>query len=79
MKVERKESKFEPIVIILESQFEVDVLKEVVGSIGGSGEAREFTSSIYYALCEYSSTDDGDEYSNSYFSGTLQVKRRGCK
>lgn len=75
MRIERKESKFEPVVIILESQFEVDVLKEVVGSIGGGGEAREFTSSIYYALDEYSSTYDGDEDYNSYFSGTLQAKR----
>lgn len=68
MKVERKESKFEPIVIILESQFEVDVLRELCGSVGGRSKARDFTSSVYESLGEFSDQDE-----NFYFEGSIQT------
>lgn len=72
MKVEEcKESKFEPIVITLESQFEVDVLRELCGSIRGSGVARDFTSDLFLSLSRYSKDKI---IVDEYFIGYVEVK-----
>lgn len=69
MKIERKEAKFEPVIITLESQEEVDILKDLVGHIVNGGVARNFTSQIYDKL------DDGlsDVETDKYFKGTLST------
>lgn len=69
MKIERAESKFEPVVITLETQEEVDILKDLVGRIINGGVARDFTSQIYDKL------DDGlsNVETDKYFKGTLST------
>lgn len=50
MKIERAESKFQPVVITLESQEEVDILYCLTGSVYGNGSTRIFTDKVYYGL-----------------------------
>jgi hypothetical protein len=48
VKIERAESKFEPVVITLESQEEVEVLRGLTGKVEGLGATRNITDKIYY-------------------------------
>ena len=51
MKIERAESKFEPIVITLESQGEVDQMYAIVSNISFNGH-NDITSDLYTYLSE---------------------------
>ena len=57
MKVERKNKGFEPVVITLESQEEVDVLYTLTGDVKGLGYVRDITDEIHYGLQEYAVYD----------------------
>ena len=71
MKIERAESKFEPVVITLESQEDVDILKDLVGRIVNSGAGRNFTSTIYDKLDQISNVKP-----DTYFKGTLSTNTK---
>ena len=67
MKVEQKEVEFIPVVITLESQLEVDVLRSLGHyCVGGSGIARETISSLSNRLGSYVENDE------RYFSGEVK-------
>lgn len=52
--VERTEVKtFTPVIITLESQLEVDVLKSILGRVVSHGLDENFTYSLYNELSEY--------------------------
>lgn len=71
MKIEKAESKFEPVVITLESQEEVDILKDLTGRIINSGVGRNFTSTVYEKLDELSSVE-----TDTYFKGTISTNTK---
>lgn len=71
MKIERAESKFQPVVITLESQEEVDILKDLVGRIINSGAGRNFTSAVFEKLDEVSSV-----ITDTYFEGTISTSTK---
>lgn len=69
MKVERKNNGFQPVVITLESQEEVDIVYELLNSVGGLGKVRQFTDDLSSELSRC--TDHGiDE--NVFFTGSVQ-------
>jgi ABC-type amino acid transport substrate-binding protein len=69
MKVSCEKIPFIPVVITLESQFEVDVLKQLVGSVGGDrNKVRAFTTEIYTALDAFS--EGGGAYFEGYLTAT---------
>lgn len=67
MKVERQGSSFQPVVITLESQEEVDVLHELCGSVTGDGLARKITNDFYRQLGEYTL------FSGGYFEDSVST------
>lgn len=71
MRVEAKEALFQPVTIVLESQFEVDVLRELCGSIRGAGDVRNFTSDLFSALSKYVKDET---IVDEYFVGHVEVK-----
>jgi ABC-type uncharacterized transport system ATPase subunit len=71
MKIERAESKFEPVVITLESQEEVDILKDLTGRIINGGVGRNFTSTVYEKLDELSNVE-----TDTYFKGTISTNTK---
>lgn len=54
MKVIKQEAAFTPISIVLESQYEVNWMHELLTRVGGAGEVRQFFDSIYNELGETS-------------------------
>jgi hypothetical protein len=66
MKIERAESKFEPVVITLESQEEVDILFELTSHVGGSGPVRAIVNQLWTML-ENSASVTGLEGEIKYF------------
>ena len=68
MKIERAESKFEPVVITLESQEEVEVLRNLTGKVEGLGAARQITNKIYYGLEPFS------ESRKEFFKDNISVR-----
>lgn len=50
MKVEQKKATFDPIVITLESQFEVNVFRLVAGKVGGISQARNVVDELFMSL-----------------------------
>ena len=68
MKIERVESKFEPIVITLESQEEVEVLRNLTGKVEGLGATRKITDKIYYGLEPFS------KGCKEFFEGNISVR-----
>lgn len=70
MKVtQQAEPKFTPVVITLETQEEVDVVRELAGQIYGTGKPRKTTDLLYSALTPYVSSSHKD-----YFEGSLTVR-----
>ena len=72
MKVERKESKFEPVVITLESQLEVDVLHELCASVEPTGlsEVSDLIEILFDKLSGYTNQDILEDH---YFTGIIEV------
>lgn len=58
MKVIKQEAAFTPISIVLESQYEVNLMHELLTIVGGTGEVRKFFDSISNKLCENSDVWD---------------------
>lgn len=54
MKITREETKFQPVVITLETQEEVEVLRSLTGKVEGVSAARKITDKIYYGLVPFS-------------------------
>ena len=50
MKVEQKKATFDPIVVTLESQFEVNVFRLVAGKVGGISQARNVVDELFMSL-----------------------------
>lgn len=69
MKVERKNKGFQPVVITLESQEEVDIVYELLNSVGGLGKIRQFTDELSNELSQF--TDHGIN-ENVFFTGSVQ-------
>ena len=46
MKIEKTRVNFSPVVLTLESQDEVDIIYELLGCVGGTGEVRTFIDGI---------------------------------
>lgn len=67
MKIVKTPEEFKPVSIVLESQKEVDWIYDLLGSIGGAGEARKFFDSIYYEL-------ESESKENTNLFDTFQIK-----
>lgn len=67
-KVERVEEKFVPVVITLESQYEVDLAKALFGSIRGSGKGHTILYEIFKMLKEHS-----DVKAYEYFRNDIEL------
>lgn len=75
MKVEQKIKVFNPVVITLESQLEVDILAHLVGSIGDNPESkvRVFTDKLYDML-EPLSEVKPEDWPNTFFRGYINAQ-----
>lgn len=67
MKIVKTPEEFKPVSIVLESQKEVDWIYDLLGSIGGTGEARKFFDSIYHEL-------ESESKENTNLFDTFQIK-----
>ena len=68
MKIERAGTQFQPVVITLESQEEVDILFELASHVGGSGPVRVVVNQLWTML-ENSASVTGLEGEIKYFVG----------
>lgn len=67
MKIEQKQTEFCPVVITLESQFEVDYLHGILARVAGGGVKRDFVDEILESLPEE------DFRYQKYFSGQINI------
>jgi len=65
MKVQqdKPETRFYPVTITLESQFEINVMRNLVGSINGGGSVRSFTNELFDKL--FTISDDCRHFTNN--------------
>lgn len=61
MKIEQNipDSPFYPVTITLESEWEVNIIKSLTGSVNGSGDIRKFTDELFNYLAMYSGDLEG--------------------
>lgn len=73
MKIERQETKFQPVTITLETQKEVDILYELLGLVAGTGDVRNTIDSFYSELGRMTE-HSGDSSDYKYFNPCGEVK-----
>ena len=64
MKVERKEAKFQPVVITLETQYEVNALWDLLGQVSEKYKVDGIHKDIYSKLFNHAERDKAYYYYN---------------
>jgi len=57
MKVEQMKAVFPPVCLTLESQVEVDIIKQLLGKVRGAGSVSHVASSMYDKLVKLSTSE----------------------